>query len=167
MIGSSSMQKGKRFYWLLLVLVGLLLFVGIKKSGIGENLAWTLPAAQATDKSVNGNGITCTRNIQGPSFKESIIIGSNEVVCGDVTSFGGSVTVQGALHGNVTAFNSNTFIAGQIYGNLTLFGGSIALNSIEQIHGHISVYGTKGLNAQSKRLESTTIDHAQGRFLPG
>ena len=113
------MQKGKRFNWLLLVLVGPLLFIGFKISGIGANLAWTLPSAQATDKSVNGNGITCTRNIHGPSFRENIVIGSNEVVCGDVTSFGGSVTVQGALHGNITAFNSNTVIIGQIFGNLT------------------------------------------------
>ena len=126
MMGSSSMQKGKRFNWLLLVLVGPLLFIGFKISGIGANLAWTLPSAQATDKSVNGNGITCTRNIHGPSFRENIVIGSNEVVCGDITSFGGSVTVQGALHGNITAFNSNTVIIGQIFGNLTVFGGAIA-----------------------------------------
>jgi len=161
------MQKGKRFNWLLLVLVGPLLFIGFKISGIGEHLAWTLPSAQATDKSVNGNGITCTRNIHGPSFSENIVIGSSEVVCGDVTSFGGSVTVQGALHGNVTAFNSNTFITGQIFGNLTLFGGSIVLNSVEQIHGHITLYGTKELNAQGKQLENTTIDHAQNRSFSG
>ncbi len=161
------MQKGRRFNWLLLVLVGLLLFFGLKISGIGANLAWTLPSAQATDKSVNGNGITCTRNIHGPSFGENIVIGPREVVCGDVTSFGGSVTVQGELHGNVTAFNSNTFIAGQIFGNLTVFGGTIALNSNEQIHGHIAAYGTRKLNAQSKQLDSIIPDHAQDRSFPG
>ena len=126
-----------------------------------------MPAAQATDKGVNGNGTTCTRNIHGPSFRENIVIGSSEVVCGDVTSFGGSVTVQGALHGNVTAFNSNTFIAGQIFGNLTLFGGTIVLNSEEQIHGHITLYGTKELNAQGKQLENTAIDLTQNRSFSG
>jgi len=167
MMGSSSMQKGKRFNWLLLVLVGPLLFIGFKISGIGKNLAWTLPAAQATDKGVNGNGITCTRNIHGPSFRENIVLGSSEVVCGDITSFGGSVTVQGALHGNVTAFNSNTFITGQIFGNLTLFGGTIVLNSEEQIHGHITLYGTKELNNQGKQLENTAIEHTQNRSFSG
>ncbi len=160
------MQKSRRLHWLLLVLLGPLLFIGLKISGIGENLAWTLPSAQATDKSVNGNGITCTRNIQGPSFRENIVIGSKEIVCGDITSFGGSVTVQGELHGNVTAFNSHTLVAGQIFGNLTLFGGSIALNGIEQIHGHIAMYGTKELNAQGKQLENTTFDRAQVRSFP-
>ena len=166
MMGSSSMQKGKRFNWLLLVLVGPLLFIGFKISGIGANLAWTLPSAQATDKSVSGNGIACTRNIHGPSFRENIVIGLNEVVCGDVTSFGGSVTVQGTLHGNITAFNSSTVIIGQIFGNLTVFGGVIALHSIEQIHGHIAVYGTKKLNAQSKQLDSVMADTAQNQSLP-
>jgi hypothetical protein len=167
MMGSSSMQKGRRFNWLLLVLVGLLLFFGLKISGIGANLAWTLPSAQATDKSVNGNGITCTRNIHGPSFGENIVIGPREVVCGDVTSFGGSVTVQGELHGNITAFNSNIFITGQIFGNLTVFGGTIALNSNDQIHGHIVPYGTRKLNAQSKQLDGIIPDQAQDRSFPG
>src|SRR6266700_897633 len=161
MMGSSSMQKSRKLHWLLLVLLGLLLFIGLKISGFG-----TLPSAQATDKSVNGNGVTCTRNIQGPSFRENIVIGSKEIVCGDVTSFGGSVAVQGELHGNLTAFNSNTLLAGQIFGNLTLFGGTIALNGIEQIHGHITLYGTRELNAQSKQLEGT-IDHEQNRSIPG
>jgi hypothetical protein len=160
------MQKGKRFDWLLLVLVGPLLFFGFKISGIGANLAWTLPSAQATGKSVNGNGVTCTRNIHGPSFSENIVIGPKEVVCGDVTSFGGSVNIQGELHGNVTAFNSNIFITGQIFGNLTVFGGSIALKGVEQIHGHIAVYGTRELNAQSKQLDDITSDHAKNQAFP-
>ncbi len=152
------MQKGRILKWLLLVLAGLLLFIGFKISGIGENLAWTLPSAQATDKSVNGSGGACTRNIQGPSFRGSIVIGSNEIVCGDVTSFGGSVVVQGELRGNVTAFNSNTLIAGEVIGNLTLFGGIIALNSNSQVHGHIDLYGTRELNAQGKHLEGAITD---------
>ena len=166
-MGSSSMQKGKRFNWLLLVLVVSLLFFGLKISGIGANLAWILPSAQATGKSVNGNGVTCTRNIHGPSFRENIIIGPREVVCGNVTSFGGLVNIQGELHGNVTAFNSNTFITGQIFGNLTVFGGSIALNGGEQIHGHFAEYRTKELNAQSKPLDGIIPDHAQNQAFPG
>jgi hypothetical protein len=167
MMGSSSMQKGKRFNWLLLVLLGLLLFFGLKISGIGTNLAWTLPSAQATNKSVNGNGVTCTRNIQGPSFSENIVIGSREVVCGDITSFGGSVTIQGELHGNITAFNSNIFITGQIFGNLTVFGGTIALSNTEQVHGHVAPYGTRKLNAQGKQLEGVIPDQVQDRSFPG
>ena len=165
------MQKGRRINWLLLVLVGALLFIGFKISGIGENLSWTLPSAQATEKNANGNGLTCTRNINGPSFRENIVIGSSEVVCGDITSFDGSITVQGSLHGNVTAFNSTTSIAGQIFGNLTLFGGTIILNNIGQvhgqIHGQIALYGTRELNAQGKQLENTPLDQVQNRSFPG
>jgi hypothetical protein len=155
------MQKGKRFNWLLLVLVVSLLVLGLKISGIGEHLAWTLPSAQATDKSVNGNDFTCTRKTQSPSFNENIVIGKGEVACGNVTSFGGSVIIQGELHGNVTAFNSNTFVIGQVFGNLTLFGGSVSLNNTSQIHGHITVYGSKELNAQSKQLDGVINGYEQ------
>ncbi len=161
------MQKGKRFNWLLLVLVGSLLFLGLTISGIGEHLAWALPSAQATDKSVNGNDVTCTRNIHGPSFRENFVIGPREVACGNITSFGGSVVIQGELHGNITAFNSNTLIVGQVFGNLTLFGGSIALNDIDQIHGHIAVYGSKELTAQSKQLGGVMNGHEQQHTFPG
>ncbi len=161
------MHKGKRFNWLLLVLVGSLLFLGLTISGIGEHLAWALPSAQATDKSVIGNDVTCTRNIHGPSFRENIVIGPREVVCGNITSFGGSVVIQGELHGNITAFNSNTFIVGQVFGNLTLFGGSIALKNAEQIRGHISVYGSTELNAQGKQLDGAMNGYEQHRTFPG
>jgi hypothetical protein len=161
------MQKGKRFNWLLLVLVVSLLVLGLKISGIGEHLAWTLPTAQATDKSLNGNDFTCTRKTQSPSFRVNIVIGPAEVACGNVTSFDGSVVIQGDLHGNVTAFNSNTLIIGQVFGNLTLFGGSIALNNTSQIHGHIAVYGSKELNARSKQLDGVINGYDQYHPFPG
>src|SRR5215472_1408737 len=99
MMGSSSMQKGKRFNRLLLVLVASLLFLGLQISGIGEKLAWTLPTAQAADKSVTDNDVTCTRNFHSPLFKENIVVGPREVACGNVTSFGGSIVIQGELLG--------------------------------------------------------------------
>jgi hypothetical protein len=167
MMGSSSMQKAGRFTWLLLVLVGSLLFIGFKLSGSGENLAWALPSARATDKDVIGSGGACTRNSQEPSFGGSIVIGSNEIVCSDVTSFDGSVAVNGELRGTVTAFNSSTIIAGEVSGNLTLFGGTIALNNNAQVHGRIDLYGTRELNIQGKQLEGTITDHTRNRWMPG
>jgi cytoskeletal protein CcmA (bactofilin family) len=167
MMGSSSMQKAGRLKWLLLVLAGPLLFFGFKTSGIGVNLAWTLPSAQATDKGVNSSGGACTRNSQGPSFGGSIAIGSNEIVCGDVTSFGGSVAVKGELRGNVTAFNSNTIIAGEVTGNLTLFGGTIVLTNSSQVHGHIDLYGTRELNVEGSQLDGAITDHTHNQWFPG
>jgi hypothetical protein len=167
MMESSSMQKAGRLKWLLLVLAGPLLLFGFKIGGIGENLAWTLPSAQATDKSVNSSGGACTRNSKGPSFGGNIVIGSKEIVCGDVTSFGGSVAVKGELRGNVTAFNSNTFIAGEVTGNLTLFGGTFLINNSSQVHGHIDLYGTRELGIEGKKLDGAITDHTYDQSFPG
>jgi hypothetical protein len=167
MMESSSMQKAGRLKWLFLVLAGPLLFFGFMMSGIGEKLAWTLPSAQATDQSVKSSGGACTRNSQGPSFGGSIVVASNEIVCGDVTSFDGSIAIKGELRGNVTAFNSNTSIAGEVTGNLTLFGGTIVINKSSQVHGHIDLYGTRELSVEGKQLDGAITDHMYNRSFPG
>lgn len=160
------MQKAGRLKWLLLVLAGSLLVLGFVASGIGEIFTWTTPAAQAAGINIRGFDSTCTRNGQGPSFGSSIVIGSNEVVCGDFTSFGGTVEVRGEIRGNITAFNSNVIIDGVVNGNMTLFGGTVLFNNGYQVHGHIDLYGTKQLNEQGK-LHDVINDHAARPWFPG
>ncbi len=160
------MQQAGRLTRLLLALAGPLLIFGFVTSGIGEILAWTTPAAQAADRHIRSSGGACTRNSQGPSFGSSIVIGSNEVVCGDFTSFGGTVEIRGEMRGNVTAFNSNVILEGEVNGNMTLFGGTILLSNGSQVHGHIDLYGTRQLNEQSTLHDGTITDHASHPWFP-
>jgi len=166
MMGSSSMQKAGRLTWLLLALAGPLLIFGCGASEIGSILAWTTPAAQAADRDLHSSGGACTRNAQGPSFRSSIVIESNEVVCGDLTSFGGTVEIKGEMRGNVTAFNSNVIIDGVVNGNMILFGGTVLLRNGFQVHGHIDLYGTRQLNEQSTLHDGVITDHASHPWFP-
>jgi hypothetical protein len=166
MMGSSSMQKAGRFKWLLLALAGPLLIFGFMTSGIGEIFARTLPVAQSAGSQKGSSAGACTRNSQGPSFGSSIVIGSNDVVCGDFTSFGGTIEVRGEMRGNVTAFNSNVILDGVVNGNMTLFGGTIALSKSSQVNGHIDLYGTRQLNEQSTLHDGTITDHANHPWFP-
>ncbi len=160
------MQKAGRFKWLLLGLAAPLLIFGFVTSGIGQMLAGTLPVAQGADSSNRSNGGDCTRNSPGPSFGSSIVIGSNEVACGDFTSFGGTIEVRGEMRGNVTAFNSNVILDGVVNGNMTLFGGTILLSKGYLVHGHINLYGTRQLNEQSILQDGTITDHTSHPWLP-
>ena len=161
------MQKAGRFKWLLLVLAGPLLIFGFMTSGIGEIFAQTVPVAQGADGLKRSSGGACTKNNPGPSFGSSIVIGSNEVVCGDFTSFGGTIEVKGEMRGNVTAFNSNVILGGLVNGNMTLFGGTIQLSNGYLVHGHINLYGTRQLNEQSVLKEGTITDHTSHPWYPG
>ncbi len=94
------MQKARRLLWLLLALAGLLLIATFMTSGIGEIPGWVSPTAQAADKYDGGSA--CTNKGQGPSFGGTVVIGPGEVLCGDLTSFGGTVEIEGEIRGNVT-----------------------------------------------------------------
>ncbi len=155
------MQKAGRLQWLLLALAGLLLipwFV-IGGSGIEEVPGGASPAAQAATRPIIGSGGACTRSGQGPSFGSTIVIEPNEVLCGDLTSFSGTVEIQGEIRGNVTAFNSDVIVEGDINGNVTLFGGTVTLRNGSQVHGNIDTYGASKRSEQGTQLDGTITQH--------
>jgi hypothetical protein len=164
------MQKAGRLQRLLLTLAGLLLIPGFLTSSIGEIPGWATPVAQAAGRSRNNSGSACTRNAQGPSFGSTIVIDPNEVLCGQITTFGGTVDIKGELRGNVTAFNSNVTVAGNVNGNIKLFGGTLTLANGSQIHGHIDLYAARERSEQNIQLDSTITDHTRHPwmfFMPG
>jgi hypothetical protein len=143
----------------LLTLAGLLLIFGFLTSSFGEIPGLATPLAQAAGRDINNSGGACTRNAQGPSFGGTIAINPNEVLCGEITAFGGTVDIEGELRGNVTAFNSNVIVAGAVNGNITLFGGTITLGNGSQIHGHIDLYAASERREQNIQLDGMITDH--------
>src|SRR6266849_799851 len=161
MIGSSSMQKAGRLQWLLFVLAGLLLILGFLTSGSVEILARATPGAQAAGTNIRSSGGACTRSGQGPSFGGAIVIGQAEVLCGNITSFGGTVEIKGEIRGNVTAFD------GDVNGDITLFGGAVTLGNGSQVHGNIELYGAKERRGQGTQLDGSIIDHTGHAWMDG
>src|SRR5258708_31475771 len=140
--GRSSMQKGRRLLWLLLALAGLLLIVTFMTSGIGVIAGWVSPTAQAADK-YDGGG-ACTNKGQGQSFGGTVVIGPGEVLCGDLTSFGGTVKIEGEIRGNVTAFGGSVIIGGDVNGDIRLYGGSGLLRNGPQGPANRRLNGGRG-----------------------
>lgn len=161
------MQKAGRLQRLLFALAGLLLIPGLMTSGIGGIRAWDTPGVQAAGRQIHSNGSTCTRNAQGPSFGGIIVIEPKEVMCGDITSFGGKVEIKGEIQGNVTAFNSNVIIDGDVNGDITLFGGTITLHKGSQVYGHIDLYGASEQKEQGTQVEGNITDHTRHNWFLG
>jgi hypothetical protein len=70
-----------------------------------------------------------------------VIVTNNEVICGDLISFGGRVIISGEVDGNVVTFGGNVVIAGKVNGNVTLYGGNLNLQDDARVHGDIHVCG--------------------------
>jgi hypothetical protein len=161
------MQKAGRLQWLLFALAGLLLIPGFLISGSGEILEWATPGAQAAGTNISSSGGACTRSGQGPSFGGTIVIGQNEVLCSDITSFGGTVEIKGEIRGNVTAFNGNVINDGDVNGDITLFGGAVTLGNGSQVHGHIDLYGASERRGQGTQLDGPITDHPGHDWMHG
>src|SRR5260221_13968489 len=133
------MQKAGRKRWLLLVLAGLLLIAVFLTSGVGEILTPAMPSAQAAGRfSSTGK---CTTNSQRPSFGGTVVIGPDEVLCGNLTSFGGTVEVEGELQGTLTAFNSDVLIQGVVMGGIRQYGGKIPSGNRGRLFANRELYG--------------------------
>ncbi|GAC1423883.1 MAG: hypothetical protein PVS3B3_13610 [Ktedonobacteraceae bacterium] len=79
----------------------------------------------------------CTGSHRGPSFSANIVIASNEIVCGNVTSFGGTIVIQGDVQGDIVVFGTSVIIDGTVHGIITAYGGSITLQNNASVYGDI------------------------------
>ena len=79
----------------------------------------------------------CTGSQRGPSFDAAIVVDGDEIVCGNVTSFGGTIVIQGEVQGDVVAFGTSIIIDGTVHGTITAYGGSITLQNNAAVYGDI------------------------------
>src|SRR5215469_7053775 len=122
MAGSSSMLTGRiRWFTFLLLLPALLLGIG------GEARPWVAPTALAAGKHLEHTAGGCKGEHYQPSFGGTIVVDSGEVVCGDLTSFGGTVAINGEVRGDIVSFGGEVVIAGTVDGNVDIYGGTVTL----------------------------------------
>jgi hypothetical protein len=139
------MRKARRISWLLLLLAGLVL-VSAFVTGAGDGvLRWISPTVQAAGKQIASEKSACTRSHDGPSFGKNVLVDTDEVTCGDITSFGGTVTIKGEVKGEVLAFNSQVVVFGGVDENINLYAGSLILQNGSHVQGSINLYGGRVL----------------------
>ncbi|HEY6410883.1 MAG TPA: polymer-forming cytoskeletal protein [Ktedonobacteraceae bacterium] len=137
--------------WFVLALSGLLILIAFFLGGGKELIVGMIPPAFAATSNVAQPHSDCTEDHHGPSFGGAVVVDTNVVECGNLTTFGGTVAINGLIRGNLTAFNSDIVIGGTVDGNIDLYGGNVILQSSSHIHGDIHLYGghfTRGPGAQ-------------------
>ena len=135
------MQKVSHRRQFMLTLPGLVLLAAFLISGGAEALTGNIPTAlaanshdqseaqpqQVTEAATELDACPATGEHRKPSFGSAVVVTSGEVICGDLTSFGGSVMISGEVNGNVVTFGGDVLVAGKINGNVTLYGGNLSL----------------------------------------
>jgi hypothetical protein len=144
------MYKVSRKQQYMLTLPRLMLFAAFFiTSGIGTLQGGTLTAlaAEATgkiqlaDKTALRSFMDCTEGHRGPSFNSAVVVNDEEVICSDLTAFGGSVTIHGVVKGDVVVFGGNVVIDGTVNGNVTTYGSNLILQDSAQVDGDVHVCG--------------------------
>lgn len=160
------MLKAGRLQWFMFALAGIVLVPALFLSG--KLLSWVTPSVQAAGNSIDRQASECSKTHLSPSFGSNVIVDANEVFCNDLTSFGGTVAINGEVRGDVVAFNSEVLIQGTVQGNIHLFGGSVTLVSGSHVVGDIHLYGgnfVKNPNAQLVGSVNNSTDDIERGWL--
>jgi hypothetical protein len=71
----------------------------------------------------------------------SLLVGSDEWICGRATVIGGNLTVLGRVGGDVVVVGGSATIGGEVDGSVTTVGGSISLLPGTHVGGTAQAYG--------------------------
>src|SRR5579863_5706252 len=157
MIGSSSMLKVGRRFNVLLVLPTLLMFLLLAALLLNsvEAVTGAIPTVQAAGFPATRN--SCTSSSDKPSFGSEVVIAGSEVICSNVTSFGGTVIIRGVVNGDVVSFGGDVVIAGTVNGNIKLYGGNVTLQDGAAINGDIHLCGGQWIQGRAYQLHGALV----------
>ena len=133
------MRKAVQKRLVLYALPGLLLLVAflLGTSSAATHMSTAFAAGARVDQTSEQLKQECTGSHRSPSFGADSIVGSGEVVCGNITSFGGTIVIQGEVQGDVVVFGTSVIIDGTVNGTITAYGGSITLQKNSTVNGDI------------------------------
>ena len=168
MIGSTRMRNLRSRHWWLFAVAGVICLVALlisRRNGFltGSTTPSVLAASAGTGigRTVMHDGGDCTGGRRGPSFGGAVVVASSEVVCGNVTTFGGTLAIDGVVQGDIVAFNSDIVIRGMVVGHVDVYGGSIVLQSGSHIKGNIDLYGGSWVQGNNVQLQGAVNDHTK------
>lgn len=113
-----------------------------------------IPVAYAAAKEAK----ECTGTLNRPAFDSAVVVDNHEVICSNITSFGGNVVIRGMVEGDVVSFASNVVIDGKVNGDVKLYGGNVTLQNGAYVNGDIHLCGGNWVEGSSSQFHGTVID---------
>jgi hypothetical protein len=163
------MQKVSQRQRFMLTLPGFMLVVAFLIGGGVEAFLIGLPTAFATASSKEidlpagtKQAAVCTETQSKPSFKNTVVVSSSEIMCGNVTSLWGNVIILGEVRGDVVAIGGNVDIEGKVIGNVTLYGGKLISRPGAYVNGDIHVCGGQPVQNTALQLHGNFVGCPNG-----
>ncbi len=154
------MLKAGRLGWL--VVLVLIVVVGIGQEVQSQLYPpWGTPSVLAADKQIEESWDQCSNEHHEPSLGGTVIVDSNQLVCNDLTAFGGTVVINGTVRGDVVVFGVNLVIAGTVVGNVDLYGGTVTLDSSSRVLGDINLYAGAHIQGNSAQAGAVLYHASQ------
>jgi hypothetical protein len=155
------LKVGRRFNVLLVLpTLPMLLLIAAFLLNAVEAVTGTIPTAQAAGFSATRD--SCTSSSDKPSFGSEVVIADGEVICSNITSFGGTVIIRGVVNGDVVSFGGDVVIAGRVNGNIKLYGGNVTLQDGAAINGDIHLCGGQWIQGRAYQLHGALVDCSMG-----
>jgi hypothetical protein len=157
------MRNVGRRWWFMLLLLGLILGIAVV---LCEGLILLLHGAteaEAANRVASGVPDTsnCTGMQQKPSFGAAVVVDTNEVICSDLTSFGGTAVVNGEVNGDIVVFGGKVVIAGVVNGDIYLYGGDLTLQNGAQVNGDMHLCNSQWVKATTAQLHGDVYGCSQ------
>lgn len=145
-----------RGLWLALsalsLLVILLVTQGVQSLLTGE------PTAQAAGPNNVKVKDDCTGAYHRPFFGSPVVVNSGEVICSNITSFGGNIVVHGEVKGDIVGFGGNAVIDGTIDGEVFVYGGNVTSQNSAHINGNIHLCGGRWIQGTNSQLHGSVVE---------
>lgn len=156
------MQKVSQRQRFMLTLPGFMLVVAFLIGGgvaaflTGLPTTFAMGPSKETDLPEGTQKATgCTEQQGKPSFRNDLVVSSSDVMCGNLTSFWGNVTILGEVRGDVVVIGGNVDIEGKVIGNVTLYGGALISRPGAYVNGDIHVCGGQPVQNTALRLHGS------------
>ncbi len=139
--------------------------------GVIDEVSVELETGGKTDGEAPSEEGTQKRRGGSSTFGQPIRVAADEVVEGDISSFGGPIDILGRVTGNVGSLGAPVTIAGTVEGNVASAGGPITIEGT--VRGNVASAGgpvTLGAHARVEGAVSTmggAIKKAPGAYVGG
>jgi hypothetical protein len=165
------MQKVERRRWYTLVLIGLVLILsaGLLIQGVGLLWAWLTPDASISSNGKSPLAASCTETQHGPIVNQLLVVDEHEVICGDLTLWGGTLDVTGQVRGNILAFGSHINIVGTVSGDVNLYASTAIVRNGAHVRGNVNLFGGNERLEAGAHQDGAVNDQSQhvSFWLPG
>ncbi|MFB6073906.1 MAG: polymer-forming cytoskeletal protein [Haloarculaceae archaeon] len=96
---------------------------------------------------------------------DTVVVGPNETIRGDLDAFGGNVVIRGTVDGNLRAFGGNVEISGTVTGNVQTASGSVRVSG--RVGGDLSAAAGSVTLASGGVVEGTVEAGAGSVLIDG